>query len=103
MEPVNIIYQSRTFKPEDVVSTYASFYTGEIKFYDVNIAGATVREWWRPTTPADDALRAQWEADALRTRWEAKGRMQVLVSGMTWQERKAKRGQKPAARVRRPR
>ena len=49
---MNIIYQSRNFKEADTISTYARLYSNaEVKFFDVNKKGQTIREWW--TTASD--------------------------------------------------
>ena len=49
---MHVIYQSRKFKEAAIVSTYARLYSNaEVKFFDVNKEGKTIREWW--TTASD--------------------------------------------------
>ena len=49
---MKIIYQSRNFEAAGIVSTYARLYSNaEVKFFDVDKEGKTIREWW--TTASD--------------------------------------------------
>jgi hypothetical protein len=44
---MQVIWQSVKYKAEDVVSVYARLFSnGEVKFYDVNLKGQTIREWY---------------------------------------------------------
>lgn len=78
---MNIIWQSKHFAADKVVSTYARLYSnGEVGFYDVDIRHKTIREWWvqKEEVAADTVEKLQVG------KW-------VLTSGMTMQERKARR------------
>lgn len=77
---MNVIYQSKHFSPEKVVSTYARLYSnGEVSFADVDRKHKTIRQWW--------VNRSELNADvAAKLRWNE----QVLTSGLTMQEREQK-------------
>ena len=73
---MHVIYQSRNFEEADIVSTYARLYSNaEVKFFDVNKKGQTIREWW--TTASDVPFSHKL----------IEGKT-VLYSGLTMEERK---------------
>lgn len=74
---MNIVFQSAKFNVADIVSSYARLYSnGEVKFFDVNMKGKTIREWY---TTQDKV--------------EIKGALRegetVLYTGLSMQERAA--------------
>ena len=72
---MNIVYQSAHFKEADIVSTYARLYSNaEVNFYDVNLKGKTIREWW--TTASDVPFSCKLVEGET-----------VLYSGLTMDER----------------
>lgn len=74
---MNLIYQSKHFSPEKVVSTYARLYSnGEVKFFDVNLQHKTIRERWMTIDHVDAETCVKLRCNE-----------QVLVSGLTMQER----------------
>jgi hypothetical protein len=81
--PVTVLWQSVKYKAEDVCSVYARLYNnGEVKFFDVNLKGATIREWY--------CLKSELENTDKLIEDE-----QVLWSGLTYQERQAAIKRKP--------
>jgi hypothetical protein len=80
---MKIIWQSVNYKREDVRSVYAILYkNGEVEFFDVNLKGETIREWY--------CLKSELEnTDEL-----IEG-IKVLWSGLTYQERQAAIKRKP--------
>jgi len=72
---MHVIYQSRKFKEAAIVSTYARLYSNaEVKFFDVDKEGKTIREWW--TTASDVPFSHKL----------IEGKT-VLYSGLTMEER----------------
>ncbi|MGJ5032428.1 hypothetical protein ACQR1I_36710 [Bradyrhizobium sp. HKCCYLS2038] len=74
-----VIFQSKQFAPERVVSTYARLYSnGEVKLFDVDKRHKTLREQWVLSSTLDDETRAKLRLGE-----------QVLISGLTMQQRES--------------
>lgn len=57
---MNVTYESKNFSEDKIVSRYARrFSNGEIKFYDVDNRGRTIREYWCRDEDADPIVVAR--------------------------------------------
>jgi hypothetical protein len=76
---MNIIFESKHFSPEKVVSTYARLCSnGEVTMFDVDKRHKTIREWWTLSNTLADDVKVKLRLGE-----------QILISGLTMQERAA--------------
>jgi len=80
---MNITKQSVKFNESDVVSTYGWQHSdGSVRFYDVNLKGKTIREYWCPAGDVDAETSARFTGNFDMTH----------LSGLTLQQRKERGG-----------
>ena len=76
---MNLIWESKSFKPENVLTTYARLQSnGEVLMVEVNKRHKTIREWWQHVSDIPKDAASVLVAGQI-----------VHFSGMTMDQRKA--------------